>query len=105
MARRYRPFDFERGGPFEPGRPFRVSLPSRRFWAGVSLFVLAIFVFVAASPVVTFITDIEWYDALDLRRVFLTRAAQEWALWLGSLALAFLYLALNVSLNTPVRHG
>src|SRR5881296_1213369 len=105
MARRYRPFDFERGGPFEPGRPFRVPPPSRRFWAGVSLFVLAIFVFVAASPVVTFITDIEWYDALGLRDVFLTRVALEWAMWLGSFALAFLYLAVNVFIAQRVRSG
>ncbi|TMF95891.1 MAG: UPF0182 family protein [Chloroflexi bacterium] len=105
MARRYRPFDFERGGPFEPGRPFRVPPPSRRFWAGVSLFVLAIFVFVAASPVVTFITDIEWYDALGLRGVFLTRVALEWAMWLGSFALAFLYLAVNVFIAQRVRSG
>src|SRR5438093_1259080 len=105
MARRYRPFDFERGGPFEPGRPFRVPPPSRRFWAGVSLFVLAIFVFVAASPVVIFITDIEWYDALGLRGVFLTRVALEWAMWLGSFALAFLYTAVNVFVAQRVRSG
>ena len=106
MARRYRPFDpFERGGPFEPGRPFRVPPPSRRFYAGVALFVLAIFIFVAATPIVGFITEIEWYDALGLRGVYLTRVGLEWAMWGGSFALAFLYLAVNVLIAQRVRSG
>ncbi len=57
MSRRYRPFDpFEREGPFVAGREFRVPPISRRFWSGVAFFVLAVIVFVAASPIVSFVT-------------------------------------------------
>src|SRR5438876_538133 len=48
MSRRYRPFDpFERGGPFDPSREFRMPQVPRRFWGGVALFALAVLVFIA----------------------------------------------------------
>ncbi|HKC83970.1 MAG TPA: hypothetical protein VKD46_08230, partial [bacterium] len=71
MSRRYRPFDpFEREGP---ARDFPMPPISRRFWSGVAVLVLAVVVFVAASPIVSFITEVEWYDSLGLRDVYLTR--------------------------------
>src|SRR5437773_8298249 len=79
--------------------------PSRRFLVGVSLFVLAAIVFVAATPIVSFITELEWYDALGLRGVYLTRVGHEWTMWIGSFAIAFLYLAVNVFIAQRVRSG
>ena len=106
MSRRYRPFDpFERRGPFEPGRELRMPPPSRRFLVGVSLFVLAAIVFVAATPIVSFITEVEWYDALGLRGVYLTRVGLEWTMWIGSFAIAFLYLGVNVFIAQRIRSG
>src|SRR5690348_5398013 len=106
MSRRYRPFDpFEGRGPFEAGRQIRVPPIPRRFWGGVALFMLALLVFIAANPIVNFITDVEWYDALGLRDVYLTRLGLEWGLGIGSFVLAFLYLGVNVYFALRLRSG
>jgi uncharacterized membrane protein (UPF0182 family) len=105
MTRRYRPFDpFERGG-FEPPRDLRIPRPPRRFWIGFSLVLLAILVFVFASPIVTVITELQWYDALGFRDVYSTRLFLQTALFAGSLLIAFLYLAANVLIALRVRSG
>src|SRR5438045_9725414 len=65
MSRRYRPFDpFERGGPFEGAREFRMPPVPRRFWGGVAFFALAVLIFVLASPLVSFVTELQCYDSL-----------------------------------------
>src|SRR5260370_35153615 len=67
MTRRYRPFDpFERGGPFEAGREIRIPRPPRRFWFGVGLFGIAFLIFILASPIIWFFTELQWYTALGL---------------------------------------
>jgi uncharacterized membrane protein (UPF0182 family) len=105
MSRRYRPFDpFERGGPFEV-RPLRMPRLTRRFWTGMGFFGLAFLVVVASNPVVSFITDVEWYDALGLRSVYLTRWGLQWELFLASFLLALAYLAVNVVIALRVRSG
>ena len=105
MTRRYRPFDpFERGGPFEP-REIRIPRPPRRFWAGAGLFGLAVVVFLIASPVVWFFTELQWYDSLGFRDVFTTKFALQALLIAGSLVLAFVYLFANVLVSLRVRSG
>ena len=108
MSRRYRPFDpFERG-PFDAGGPAReIRLPRvpRRFWAGVALFALAVLVFIATSPIVAFITQLQWYDALGYRDVYQTRVWLEWSLTLASFVLAFAYLAVNAFIALRIRSG
>ena len=108
MSRRYRPFDpFDRGtgGPFDARREIRIPQVPRRFWGGVALFALAVLVFVLASPIVSFITELQWYDALGLRDVYTTRLGLEWSIGLASLLLAFAYLAVNVFIALRVRAG
>src|SRR3989441_1539384 len=107
MSRRYRPFDpFDRGpGPFDARRDFRMPQVPRRFWGGVALFVLAVLVFVLASPIVAFITELQWYDALGLRDVYTTRLLLQWSVALGSLLVAFAYLAVNVGIALRIRAG
>src|SRR5579864_6271614 len=106
MTRRYRPFDpFERGGPFEAGREIRIPRPPRRFWVAVSLFVIAILVFILASPIVWFFTELQWYSALGYGDVFTTRVALQTELVVGSLAISFIYLAANVLIALRVRSG
>ena len=109
MSRRYRPFDpFERGGPFEPGGPgreFRLPRIPRRFWATVALFALAVLVFVATSPIVAFITELQWYDALGFKDVYQTRVWLEWSLTLASFVVAFLFLAVNAAIALRIRSG
>jgi uncharacterized membrane protein (UPF0182 family) len=107
MSRRYRPFDpFERGGgPFEVGREIRVPQIPRRFWGGVALFALAVLIFIAASPIIGFITELQWYNALGYGDVYTTRLTLEWTLGLGSFILAFAYLAVNITIALRVRSG
>jgi uncharacterized membrane protein (UPF0182 family) len=78
---------------------------TRRFWSGMALFGLALLVIVASNPVVSFITDIEWYDALGLRGVYLTRWGLQWELFLASFLIALAYLGVNVVIALRVRSG
>src|ERR1700693_845999 len=106
MTRRYRPFDpFERGGPFEAGREIRIPRPPRRFWFGVGLFGIAFLIFILASPIVWFFTELQWYNALGLGNVFTTRLELQTLLFVGSLALALIYLAANVLVALRIRSG
>lgn len=106
MTRRYRPFDpFERGGPFEGAREIRLPSPPRRFWIGAALFGLAVLVFIFASPIVWFFTELQWYDALGFKDVFTTRLWLQADLVVASLALSFAYLAVNVLIALRIRSG
>src|SRR5205823_12106273 len=91
---RYRPFDpYERGGPFEGAREFRMPPVPRRFWGGVAFFALAVLIFVLASPIVSFVTELQWYDSLGYRDVYTTRVWLQVLITLGSFVLAFAWLA------------
>ena len=106
MTRRYRPFDpFERGGPFEGARDIRVPRPPRRFWIGAGLFGIAFLIFFFSSPIVWFITERQWYDALGFKDVFTTKVALQAWLVIGSLAISFAYLAINVLIALRIRSG
>ena len=106
MSRRYRPFDpFERGGAFEGAREIRIPRPPRRFWVGASLFGLAFLIFIFASPIVWFITEREWFDALGYQSVFPTQVVLQVFLFAGSFILALIYLAVNVYVALRVRSG
>ncbi|GAC1684311.1 MAG: hypothetical protein PVS2B1_03690 [Candidatus Dormibacteraceae bacterium] len=106
MTRRYRPFDpFERGGPFEGRGELRIPRPPRRFWVGASLFGLAFLIFFFSSPIVWFITERQWYDALGFQDVFTTKLSLQAALVIGSLVVAFAYLAGNVLIALRIKSG
>lgn len=87
------PFDFDR---YE----FRIPRPPRRVWIGLALVGAAILVVILASPLVTFTTDLAWYRALGLDSVYLTRLRLQWELFVGSLAVSFVYLYVNARLAT-----
>jgi uncharacterized membrane protein (UPF0182 family) len=106
MSRRYLPFDpFERGGPFDTLRDIRMPRIPRPFWAGVALFTLTILVFIATSPIVSFITELQWYDSLGFRDVYTTRLWLQWTITSGSFVLAFAYLAINAAIALRIRTG
>src|SRR5205823_2458704 len=86
-------------------REFRAPQIPRRFWGGVAFFALAILVFIAASPIISFFTEVEWYDSLGLRDVYLTRLGLEWSIALGTFVLALLYLGVNVAIALRIRSG
>src|SRR3989441_3359887 len=77
----------------------------RRFWGGVALFALAVFIFIAASPIVSFITELQWYDSLGYRDVYTTRVGLQAAVTIGSFVLAFVWLAINVVIGLRARAG
>ena len=105
MTRRYRPFDpFERG-PFEPPRDLRVPRPPRRFWIGVGLFGVAILIFIFASPIVSLVTELQWYDTLGFKDVYTTRLVLQTVLFAGSLAITFVYLFANALIALRARSG
>jgi uncharacterized membrane protein (UPF0182 family) len=101
-----RPFDpFERGGPFEGAREIRIPRPPRRFWIGVSLFVLAFLIFIFASPIVWFVTERQWFSALGYLDVFTTQWSLQFFLFAGSFVIAFVYLTANVVIALRIRSG
>ncbi len=77
----------------------------RRFWGGVALFMLAILVFVLASPIVSFITELQWYDSLGYRDVYTTRVGLQAIITIGSFLLAFAWLGINVLIALRARAG
>lgn len=107
MGRQYRPFDpFGERNPFErPIQDIHIPPPPRRFWVGLAFFGLAILVFFLVGPLVGFITEIQWFDALDLRSIYLTRWGLEAELFGGSLLVAFTFVALNVLVASRLRSG
>ncbi len=104
MSRRYPPFDpFERT-PFQV-QEIRIPRPPRRFWIGVGLIAAAFVLLLIANPVVIFITNIQWYNALGIGDVYLTRVGLQLLLFLGSLLVAFLFAAANVAVPLRSRQG
>src|SRR2546429_9503204 len=77
----------------------------RRFWGGVALFALAVFIFIAASPIVSFITELQWDDSLGYRDVYTTRVGLQAAVTIGSFARAFVWLAINGGIALRARSG
>ena len=104
MSQRFRPFDFERG-PFNQQRDIRLPRPPRRFWVAAGFFGLAILVLILGSPIVWFITELQWYDSLGLRDVFTTRLLLQAYLFSGSFVVAFIYITANVLIALRVRAG
>src|ERR1700730_6827500 len=106
MSRPFRPFDpFERRRRCEGARGPRSSRPPRRFWVGVALFGRALLIFIFASPIVWFFTELQWYDALGFKDVFTTRLTLQTVLFVGSFSIAFIYMAVNVLIALRVRSG
>ncbi|HEX6347832.1 MAG TPA: UPF0182 family protein, partial [Candidatus Dormibacteraeota bacterium] len=104
MGRRYTPFDpFERS-PFNV-QDFTIPRPPRRFWIGVGFFGLALLVVILANPLIGFWTETQWYQALGLQDVYLSRVRYQAWLFTGSLLIAFLFAAGNVLVAVRSRSG
>src|SRR5204863_8208631 len=91
--------------PFEPPRELRVPRPPRRFWIGVGLFGVASLIFIFASPIVSLITELQWYNALGFKDIYTTRLVLQTLLFVGSLAITFAYLFANALIALRARSG
>ena len=60
---------------------------------------------IAASPIVSFITELQWYDALGYGDVYTTRVGLQAVVTIGSFVLAFIWLVINVVIALRVRTG
>lgn len=103
MSRRYGPFDpFDRQPPFN-AQEIRIPRPPRRFWVGLG-FIAAAFLFVlVANPLLSVVTEAQWFTALGLGDVFGTRLRLQLGLFLGAFAAAFVFAAVNVALALRSR--
>jgi len=107
MARRYSrgPFDPFDQSPFGGFREVQIPRPPRRFWIGLGFIGAALLVILLTEPLVGFLTEIQWYDALGIKGVYLTRVWLELVLFFSTLLIAFLFGAANVAVTLRVRGG
>jgi uncharacterized protein len=107
MARRYTrgpfdPFDQPTFGGF---REVQIPRPPRRFWVGLGFIGAALLVIFLTAPIVGFLTTIQWFDALGLKGVYLTRVGLEAFLFFAGLIFAFLFGVVNVAVALRIRSG
>jgi uncharacterized membrane protein (UPF0182 family) len=107
MARRYSrgPFDPFDQTPFGGFRDVQIPRPPRRFWIGLGFIGAALLVILLTQPIVSFLTEIQWYDALGIKGVYLTRVSLELVLFFAALILSFLFGAANVAVSLRIRGG
>jgi len=107
MARRYSrgPFDPFDQTPFGGLREVQIPRPPRRFWIGLGFIGAALLVILLTQPVISFLTEVQWYDALGIKSVYVTRITLELFLFFATLILAFLFGAVNVAVTLRIRSG
>jgi uncharacterized membrane protein (UPF0182 family) len=107
MARRYSrgPFDPFDQAPFGGFRDVQIPRPPRRFWIGLGFIGAALLVILLTQPLVSFLTEIQWYDALGIKGVYLTRVSLQLILFFAALILSFLFGAANVAVSLRIRGG
>jgi uncharacterized membrane protein (UPF0182 family) len=107
MARRYTrgPFDPFDQPPFGGFREVQIPRPPRRFWFGLGFIGAALLVILLAQPIVSFLTDVQWFDALGMKSIYLTRVSIELWLFFGSLLVALLFGIGNVAVALRIRSG
>src|SRR5438309_9418078 len=102
--RRYPPFDGELQLP-----EVRLPAPPRGFWLWVVLVAIALVILFVATPLITFYTELQWFQALGLRNVYTTRLGLQFSLFFGIrflaflLAIAYVAIALQLSARSPLR--
>jgi uncharacterized membrane protein (UPF0182 family) len=101
------------GGPFDPfdQSPFsgiqeiRIPRPTRRVWVGLGFVGGGILLLFVAAPLIGFIAENQWFQALGLGSVYLGRVwMQVWLFFLG-LAVALLLTVGDVAVALRLRSG
>jgi uncharacterized membrane protein (UPF0182 family) len=96
-------------GPFEPRlferfREIRFR-PSSRVWVGIGFIGAALLVVLLTSPLVGFITENEWYNALGVGSVYRTRIAYEAWLFFLTFVISLAFAVANVWTALRLRGG
>lgn len=99
------PFEPFETGPFEGIQEIRIPRPPRRFWVGLGFIGAALAVIFLTAPLVGFITENQWYEALGIGPVYRTRVGLEALLFFVGLAVAFAFAAGNAALALRLRSG
>src|SRR3989475_8724580 len=89
---------------FERFRDIRLR-PRRRVWVGLGFIAAALVVVLITSPLVGFITENEWYNALGIGSVYRTRIAYEAWLFFLTFGISFGFTAANVLTALRQRSG
>ena len=107
MARRYPggPFDPFDQSPFGGLQELRIPRPPRRVWIGLAFVGAGLLVLFLTAPLIGFWTEAQWFQALGLGGVYLTRVALQAWLFVGGLAVALAFTAVNVAMAMRVRSG
>jgi len=96
-------------GPFDPRLLEQVQRirvrPPRRVWIGLGFIVIALALLFVTSPLVGFITESEWYNALGIGSVYWTRIGYEAWLFFFALTFSFGFAAANVWTALRWRSG
>ena len=79
--------------------------PSRRVWVGLGFIAAALAVLLVTSPLVGFITENEWYNALGIGSVYRTRIGYEAWLFFVTFGISFGFAAANVMIALRQRSG
>ncbi|MFZ0217300.1 MAG: UPF0182 family protein [Candidatus Dormiibacterota bacterium] len=98
------------GTPFGPGGPgfealgdIHIPRPPRRFWIGLAFVAAAIFLIIVAEPIVTLITNAEWFSALGFGGAYATRVELQLFLFAVGFLVPFLFTVGNVVLVLRFR--
>jgi uncharacterized membrane protein (UPF0182 family) len=107
MGRRYPggPFDPFEQSPFSGLQEFRIPRPPRRVWIGLAFVGGGILLLFVAAPLIGFVTETQWFQALGLSSVYLTRVAIQAWLFFGGLAVALAFTFGNLLVALRLRGG
>src|ERR687886_107930 len=107
MARRYPggPFDPFEQSPFGSPQELRIPRPPRRVWIGLGFVGAGLLVLFLTAPLIGFWTEAEWFQALRLGDVYLTRVGLQAWLFVGGLLLSLAFMVANVAVATRIRSG
>jgi uncharacterized protein len=107
MGRRYPggPFDPFEQSPFSGLQELKIPRPPRRVWIGLAFVGGGILLLFVAAPLIGFLTETQWFQALGLGSVYLTRVALQVWLFFGGLAVALAFTVGNLLVALRLRGG
>src|SRR3982074_2332169 len=105
MGRRYPggPFDPFEQSPFSGLQEFRIPRPPRRVWIGLAFVGGGVLLLFVAAPLIGFLTETQWFQALGLGSVYLTRVAIQAWLFFGGLLIALAFTMGNLLVALRLR--